>query len=101
MTGPGKGIVTVSDGKGNSIIIPDHGGGVAVTSSRPGSITINNGAETRTLYGSYKLTISGARTVSVDKGIQVGPPLRPTAARSLLRPVGTVTGGNPASGTHA
>ena len=90
MTGPGKGIVTVSDGKGNTIIIPDHGGGVAVTSSRPGSITINNGTETRTLNDSYKLTISGARTVSVDKGIQVAPP-KADGSTVIIAPLGTVT----------
>ncbi len=65
---------------------------MAVTSSRPGSITINNGAETRTLYGSYKLTISGARTVSVDKGIQVFPP-QADGSTVIITPGGTVTGG--------
>jgi hypothetical protein len=99
VTGPGKGIVTVTDAKGNSFIIPDHGGGVAVTSSRPGALTINNGVETRTVTG-VKLTISGARTVSVQKGIQVGP-AQADGSTVVLPTNGTVTGGPDGGFVHA
>ncbi len=44
-TGSGNGIVRITDRNGNSTIIPDHGGGVAVTPAGPGKVTISNGSE--------------------------------------------------------
>ena len=70
--GPGNGIIRVSDGKGNSIIIPDHGSGVTVTPAGPGHVTISNGVDLRTVSGTA-LNISGAKTVSVDKSLGTGP----------------------------
>ena len=96
-TGSGNGIVRVSDGKGNSILIPDHGAGVTVTPAGPGHVTISNGVQTQTVSG-IALTISGARTVSVDKSLGVG---RPPADGStvVLTPNGTVTSNNPIGDT--
>ncbi len=91
VTGSGKGIVTVTDARGNSFIIPDHGGGVAVLKTPEGGIKISNGVESRPLTG-VKLTISGARTVSVEPGIQVGP-AQADGSTVVMVPLGTVTGG--------
>jgi hypothetical protein len=88
-TGSGNGIIRITDQRGNSIIIPDHGTGVTVTPAGPGHVTISNGADSRTVSG-IALTISGAKTVSVDKSLGTG---RPPADGStvVLTPNGTVT----------
>ena len=96
VTGSGKGIVTVSDGKGNSIIIPDHGTGVTVTSGGPGHVTISNGVESRTVSG-IALTISGANAVAVDKSLGTGP-RKADGSVVVLSPNGTVTGTGPGDG---
>jgi hypothetical protein len=88
--GSGRGIVTASDGKGNSVIIPDHGAGVTVTSGGPGKLIISNGVESRTVSG-IAWTISGASTVAVSKGLGVGRPDTPGSV-VVLSPNGTVTG---------
>jgi hypothetical protein len=92
-TGSGNGIVRVSDGKGNSILIPDHGAGVTVTSGGPGKLTISNGVQTQTLSG-IKVTISGASAVAVSKGLGVGRPDTPGSV-VVMSPNGTVTGNDP------
>jgi hypothetical protein len=89
--GPGNGIIRVSDGKGNSVIIPDHGSGVTVTPAGPGHVTISNGVVSRTVSG-IALTISGAKTVSVDKSLGTGP-RQADGSTTVLTPNGTVTGG--------
>ena len=91
MTGSGNGIVRVSDGKGNSVIIPDHGAGVTVTPAGPGHVTISNGVDSRTVSG-IALTISGAKTVSVDKSLGTGR-RQADGSTTVLTPNGTVTGG--------
>ena len=88
--GPGNGIIRVSDGKGNSIIIPDHGSGVTVTPAGPGHVTISNGVDLRTVSGTA-LNISGAKTVSVDKSLGTGP-RQADGSTTVLTPNGTVTG---------
>jgi hypothetical protein len=90
-TGSGNGIIRVSDGKGNSILIPDHGTGVIVTPAGPGHVTISNGAESRTVSG-IALNISGAKSVSVDKSLGTGP-RQVDGSTTVLTPNGTVTGG--------
>ena len=90
VTGPGNGIIRVSDGKGNSIIIPDHGSGVTVTPAGPGHVTISNGVDSRTVSG-IALNISGAKTVSVDKSLGTGP-RQADGSTTVLTPNGTVTG---------
>jgi hypothetical protein len=90
VTGPGNGIIKVSDGKGNSIIIPDHGTGVTVTPAGPGHVTISNGVDSRTVSG-IALNISGAKTVSVDKSLGTGP-RQADGSTTVLTPNGTVTG---------
>jgi len=87
----GNGIIRVTDQKGNSIIIPDHGTGVTVTNAGPGRVTISNGVESRTVSG-IALNISGASAVAVDKSLGTG---RPPADGStvVMTPNGTVTGG--------
>jgi hypothetical protein len=87
--GSGKGIIRVTDQGGNSFILPDHGTGVTVTNAGPGHVTISNGVDSRTVSG-IALTISGAKTVSVDKSLGTG---RPPADGStvVLTPNGTVT----------
>ena len=85
-------MVTISDGV-NTYQIPDGAGGVSVSSSRPGTITVSNGVQTQTVHG-IKITISGALGVGVPKDIQVG---RPNADGStvIMSPLGTVTGSSP------
>jgi hypothetical protein len=92
-TGSGRGIVTVSDGKGNSVIIPDHGSGVTVTSAGPGHVTISNGVDSRTVSG-IALNISGASAGAVDKSLGTGP-RQADGSTTVLTPNGTVTGGPP------
>ncbi len=89
--GSGNGIVRVTDRNGNSIIIPDHGTGVAVTPAGPGKVTISNGSDSRTV-SAIDVTISGAKTVSVDKSLETGP-RRADGSVNVLTPSGTVTGG--------
>jgi len=96
VTGSGKGIVTVSDGKGNSVIIPDHGTGVVVTPDGPGHVTISNGVESRSVSG-IALNISGASAVSVDKSLGTGP-RQADGSTVVLTPNGTVTGTGPGDG---
>ena len=90
-TGSGRGIVTVTDNKGNSFIIPDHGGGVAVTPAGPEKVTISNGANSRTVFAN-DVTISGATAVAVDKSLGTGP-RRADGSVNVFTPSGTVTGG--------
>jgi hypothetical protein len=87
--GSGNGIIRVTDQRGNSIIIPDHGKGVTVTPAGPGHVTISNGDTSQTVAG-VALNISGAKTVTVDKSLGVG---RPPAdgSTTVLTPNGTVT----------
>ena len=95
--GPGAGAtnavraVTISNGKGGSFQIPDHGAGVTVTSGGPGKLIISNGVQTQTVSG-IAWTISGASTVAVSKGLGVGRPDTPGSV-VVLTPNGTVTGG--------
>ncbi len=97
VSGPGAGAtnavraVTISNGKGGSFQIPDHGAGVTVTSHHPGTLTISNGVQTQTVSG-IAWTISGASTVAVSKGLGVGRPDTPGSV-VVLSPNGTVTGG--------
>ncbi|MGA9602919.1 MAG: hypothetical protein WBQ82_02245 [Methyloceanibacter sp.] len=102
VSGPGAGAtnavraVTISNGKGGSFQIPDHGAGVTVTSGGPGKLTISNGVQTQTVSG-IAWTISGASTVAVSKDLGVGHPDTPGSV-VVLSPNGTVTGG-PAGGS--
>jgi hypothetical protein len=90
-TGSGNGIIRVTDQRGNSVIIPDHGSGVTVTPSPDGrsSVVISNGVDSRTVSG-IALTISGAKTVSVDKSLGTGP-RQADGSTTVLTPNGTVT----------
>jgi hypothetical protein len=83
--------VTITTVKGNSFQIQDRGGGVAVYSDRPGTLTISNGVQRQTLSGA-KVTISGASYVEVAKGIGTGP-RQADGSVVVLQPNGTVTGG--------
>jgi hypothetical protein len=83
--------VTISNGKGGSFQIPDHGAGVTVTSGGPGKLTISNGVQTQTVSG-IAWTISGASGVAVDKSLGTGP-RKADGSTTVLSPNGTVTGG--------
>lgn len=87
--GPGNGMVRITDQNGNTMILPDHGAGVTVTNAGPGKVTISNGVDSLTVR-SIDVTISGAKTVSVDKSLGTGP-RRADGAVNVLTPNGTVT----------
>jgi len=88
-TGSGNGIIRVTDQRGNSVIIPDHGSGVTVTPAGPGHVTISNGVDSRTV-AAVNVTISGAKTVSVDKSLGTGP-RQADGSTVVLTPNGRVT----------
>ena len=62
-----------------------------MTPAGPGHVTISNGVDSRTVSG-IALTISGAKTVSVDKSLGTGP-RQADGSTTVLTPNGTVTGG--------
>ena len=64
-------VVTISVGEG-SFQIPDGPGGVIVSSTSPGTLTISNGHNSRTV-GAGSLTLSGTLGVGRGPGVQVGP----------------------------
>jgi hypothetical protein len=90
-TGSGNGIIRITDQRGNSVIIPDHGSGVTVTPSPDGrsAVVISNGVDSRTVSG-IALNISGAKSVSVDKSLGTGP-RQADGSTTVLTPNGRVT----------
>ena len=86
-----SGVVTVSNGV-TTVRLQNGLGGVAVYSGIPGTITVSNGSESRTLSGGT-LTLSGdghARGIQVDAPdadgdilVAVTPPQAPNAAQDI------------------
>lgn len=70
---PGSDVVTVSNGV-SKVQIPNGPGGVSVYSSSPGTITVTNGSESKTLSGG-SVTLSG-NVIGVGGGqnVEVGKP---------------------------
>jgi hypothetical protein len=96
---PPRRVVTISNGK-DSFQIYDGPGGVTVTSSRPGQLTVSNGVQTQTLSG-IAMTITGSAGVGVAKGLGTGP-RQADGSVVVLSPNGTVTGGGlPGGGWEA
>jgi hypothetical protein len=93
---PPRRVVTISNGK-DSFQIYDGPGGVTVTSSRPGQLTVSNGVQSQTLSG-ITMTITGSAGVGVAKGLGTGP-RQADGSTVVLSPNGTVTSTSPIPGT--